>query len=171
MALALSPHFLSQEFSQPQCSPSLQTLHVFFYKKLSIYITVEAFPGPRPSGPHPPPDRVTHPGERSEVGGGAGWLPVPKSPPTTTTQAPESQGPSLGRAANWDAAKRWYLLLTSSPTGSHLRSGTLPEAISAVSREPSGLQASQAPSGFQISFKDMQTWIWIAVQFKPAGYP
>lgn len=128
--------------SQPQCSPSLQTLHVFFLKKNfpfislwrpSLGLTIRFSPAPRQ-------------GERSGVGGGAGWLPAPKSPPHTTTQAPESQGPSLGLAANWDTAKRWYLLLTSLPTGSHLRSGMLPEAILAVSREPSGLQAFQAPS-------------------------
>lgn len=69
-----------------------------FLKKLSIYITVEAFPRPPLSGSYPPLDRVTHPGAKSDVGGWVGRQPHLRQPPTTPQH---SSSPRESRPLSW----------------------------------------------------------------------
>lgn len=128
----LTPHFLSQECSQIQCIPSLQTLAVFFLFLFTFHLyhcggsrLHVGFPRASPIRFSAAPlDRVTHPGGRlnNVQGCHQGLLPRHNASP------PESQGHSLGNAGTREAGTLplplpgSYLQLTATP----LRSGQQP---------------------------------------------
>lgn len=78
-----------------------------------------AFPEPPPSGSHPPPDRVTHPGARSDSEGGMWWA----------STCPNIALPSLSATAI-QAPRVRAALLAMPPTGMLLRVAPPPQLLS-----------------------------------------
>lgn len=168
--LALSPRFLSQEFSQLQCILSFQPSVSFFFFFFNFqlchcggYSFTWAFPEPPPSGSHPPPDRVTHPGGRSYSEGGLRWASAlsqysPPLPLCHRHSSPQSQGCSLGNSTNLDAAQSGTSPQLLSPQLSFTpKVRQLPAASSAALISPPGFSLPRLLLPFK-SLNDTHIW-------------
>lgn len=160
-------------FSQPRIFSAavysvFPTLGVFFFFNFQLchcggYSFTWAFPEPPPSGSHPPPDRVTHPGGRSDSEGGLRWASAlsqysPPLPLCHRHSSPQSQGCSLGNSTNLDAAQSGTSPQLLSPQLSFTpKVRQLPAASSAALISPPGFSLPRLLLPFK-SLNDTHVW-------------